>query len=415
MLTTRKVITGVLVVVAVLSLFLLFYHFIRDIILIFSGVVIGVSMSPTVEWLRKRKLPRSLSVILIYSSIVVVFVGIIFLIVPQSTQQISSLAPRFADMYGGVKSYLQNSPYPFVHQLASNLPASLNAMFASPPAGRSGTPAGTVNSTLNLLQSFLMGIFIVGVVLLVGFYWTMEGERVEVNFLMFFPVEKRDSTRELIKDIENRVGGFVRGQGLLAIAIALMDLVAYFIIGLPSFISLALIAGACELIPFFGPTLGAIPALLVAGASDPTRLLWVIVATFIVQMLENHLLNPRIMQKTVGVNPIVVILSITGFGFLFGFYGLLMAIPLAAVIQVVIDRSVLHPPEPKIKAPVGRDRISQLSYEAQEFIQDIRKRVRHKETEPGDGDSDEIEDAIESIATDLGNLLAENNQPDKAL
>ena len=248
--------------------------------------------------------------------------------------------------------------------------------------------------------------------LLIGFYWTLEGERVEYSFLLLFPDQKRERTREIIKDIETRVGGYVRGQGLLALTLGGMALIAYLIIGLPSVLSIAFLAGMFELIPVFGPTLGAIPALLVVLASDPSKILWVILATVSMQFLENNFLAPRIMEKTVGVNPIVTIVSITGFGFLFGFPGLLIAIPLAAVFQVILDRSLIRPVELEIKAPVGRDRLSFLSYEVKEFVQDIRKRVRRKEASTEKENSDEIEDAIESIATDLDTLLTQTHPPE---
>jgi hypothetical protein len=152
--------------------------------------------------------------------------------------------------------------------------------------------------------------------------------------------------------------------------------------------------------------------VLVAMASDPAKIVWVIVATISIQMIENHVLAPRVMKKTVGVNPIVTILSITGFGILFGFSGLFMAIPLAAVIQVIIEQSLLRPAPAEIRVPAGRDNLSKLSYEAQEFVQDIRKLVRRKEAASVAEDGDEIEDAIESIATDLDELLDQNIQPE---
>ncbi len=214
----------------------------------------------------------------------------------------------------------------------------------------------------------------------------------EYSFSLFFPVEKRETARGIIMEIETRVGGFVRGQLLLALAVGALALVAYLCIGLPSVISLAFLAGVFELVPLFGPALGALPAFLVTFASDPAKLVWVILAVFIIQLLENHFLAPRVMQKTVGVNPILTILSITGFGVLLGFPGLLMAIPLAAVFQVILDRSFLRPVESKIEPPTSRDRVSQLSYEVQELVQDVHELIRVKESIPADGDNDEIED-----------------------
>jgi predicted PurR-regulated permease PerM len=379
-------------------------------ILVFTGIVISISIAPAVEWLHRRRLPRSFSVISIYLCLATLFIGVIFLIIPQIFQQSTVLTGQLRNLYGTFRTSLLNSPYLFIHQWLGSLPENLNSIFV-PAFSRTGqTVINSLDWTLNIANSILGGLFILSVVLLIGFYWTLEGERVEYTFSLFFPVEKRDDTREIIKDIETRVGGFVRGQLLLGLAIALMALVAYFLIGLPSVLSLAFLAGVFELIPFFGPALGALPAILVTLASDPAKIVWVILAMFITQFLENHLLAPRIMQKTVGVNPIVTILSITGFGVLFGFPGLLMAIPLAAVIQVILDRSFLEPAENKIKPPVGRDRLSQLSYEVQEFVLDIHKVIRRKNGGSADGDIDEIEDAIEGIASDLDELLAESVQ-----
>ena len=103
----------------------------------------------------------------------------------------------------------------------------------------------------------------------------------------------------------------------------------------------------------------------------------------------------------------VTILAIVSFGSLFGFSGLLLAIPLAAIAQVILDRSVLHPQRLKVDAAIGRDRLSKLSYDAQEFVQDVRKRIRGKEVGIVNTESDEVEDAIETIAADLDVLLAQ--------
>jgi hypothetical protein len=193
-----------------------------------------------------------------------------------------------------------------------------------------------------------------------------------------------------------------------------MALVPYVIIGLPSALPLAFLAGVFEFVPLFGPTLGAIPAMLVALAFDPSKIIWVIVATILMQLFENNVLAPRIMQKTVGVSPIITIVSIIGFGFIFGFPGLLVAIPLAAIFQVLMERSLLRPIGSKINVPEGRDRLSMLRYESQEFIMDIRKLVRRKEASTAQDDNDVIEDAIESIATDLDGLLASTAKADNA-
>jgi hypothetical protein len=133
------------------------------------------------------------------------------------------------------------------------------------------------------------------------------------------------------------------------------------------------------------------------------------VATVIIQQLENILLVPRVMRKAVGVNPFVTLLAFFAFSSLFGIAGALMAIPMAAIIQLVLDRFVFHPSTMEPEASPGRDLASRLRYEAQDLVSDLRKQARLKK-----GGSplrvkqvDQMMDEIETITTDLDALLAQ--------
>jgi hypothetical protein len=186
-------------------------------------------------------------------------------------------------------------------------------------------------------------------------------------------------------------------------------LISYLLIGLPNAFVLALAAGVLEAIPMVGPLLGAIPAALVAWSIAPDRLIWVIVATLIIQQLENSLLVPRIMKRTVGVNPFVTLLALFAFTTLFGIAGALMAIPIAAIIQLALNHFVFQQSTVELEPTAGRDYASRLRYEAQDFIQDMRKQARHQK---GGSDQaimqiEQVMDEIETITTDLDELLAQ--------
>jgi hypothetical protein len=160
-----------------------------------------------------------------------------------------------------------------------------------------------------------------------------------------------------------------------------------------------------------GPLLGAIPAAVIALSVSPSKLIWVIVATLVIQQVENSLLVPRVMRKAVGVNPFVSLLSIFAFSSLFGIAGALMAIPIAAIIQILLDRFVFHPAAMDPEVSAGRDYASRLRYEAQDLAQDLRKQARLKKE--GSAlmvkQTDQVMDEIESLATDLDSLLAQVN------
>jgi hypothetical protein len=160
-----------------------------------------------------------------------------------------------------------------------------------------------------------------------------------------------------------------------------------------------------------GPFLGAVPAALVALSIAPDRLIWVILATIVIQQLEGSLLVPRVMNRTVGVNPFVTLLSLFAFGTLFGIAGALMAIPMAALVQLALNHFVFQPVTVELDASEGRDFASRLRYEAQDLIQDLRKQARHKKrgTDEKVSQIEQVMDEIETITTSLDELLAQSN------
>jgi predicted PurR-regulated permease PerM len=254
--------------------------------------------------------------------------------------------------------------------------------------------------------TFIRGTLATITIFLLGFYWTLESERTLRSLLLFFPSARRERIRELIAEIESRVGGYIRGQILLSTSIFVLALIAYLLIGIQFPLVLAIIAGVMEVVPIFGPALGAIPAILVALSQDPSKVILVVIATVVMQSLENYLLVPRIMRQSVGVNPIVTLLALAAFTSLLGLPGALLAVPIAAIIQLLLDRLVLQAEIQEEVTPAGRDQISRLRYEAQDLALDVRKQLRQKADLTGH-EVDRVEDDIELIAADLDRILAE--------
>jgi predicted PurR-regulated permease PerM len=215
--------------------------------------------------------------------------------------------------------------------------------------------------------------------------------------------------------MEIKLGYYIIGQGALCLMIGVLALIAYLIIGIPNAFILALIAALLEAVPIIGPILGAIPAAIVGLSIGLDKLVWVIVATLVIQQLENILLVPRVMRKAVGVNPFVTLLALFAFSSFYGIAGALMAIPIAAMIQLMLNHYVFHPTESEPDASNGRDFASRLRYEAGDLAQDLRKqtRIKKKGTEIQIGEIDKMMDEIETITTDLGALLAEASSADE--
>jgi predicted PurR-regulated permease PerM len=252
-------------------------------------------------------------------------------------------------------------------------------------------------------------IFMATAILLLAFHWTLDGPRTIQSLLLLAPKEQRAGASEVIAAMSSKLNFYIAGQGVLCLTVAVMALVAYLLIGLPNALVLALVAGVMELIPLVGPLLGALPAMAIALAIAPSQLVWVIVATLIIQQVENAVLVPRVMRKAVGVNPFVSLLAIFAFGSLFGFAGALMAVPLAAIIQLLLNRFAFQPAALMPAVATDRDLTSRLRYEAQDLAQDLRKQARL--TQAGSYQRvrqiDQVMDEIETITTDLDALLAQ--------
>ena len=271
----------------------------------------------------------------------------------------------------------------------------------------------SAGQALGYVASAANGIFMAIAIVLLAFYWTLNGTRTIQVLLQLIPAKHRESSRELITSMETKVGSYILGQGILCVAIGILALVAYLIIGLPNALVLALLAGVLEAVPMIGPFLGAVPASLIALSISPIKLVLVIAATIIIQQAEGSFLVPRVMRKTVGVNPFVSLLAIFAFSSFFGIPGALMAIPMAAIIQLLLDRFVFRSGATESEASVGRDYASRLRYETQELAQDLRKQTRIKQ-EGSDiqiKETDQVMDEIEAITTDLDSLLAQINPP----
>lgn len=408
--TTSRVIQGTLVVILVAISFLLLIRFQNVAVIIFSGIVVSMAMSPSVDWLHRHKLPRSLSVIIMYLALLVLFLSFVLLLVPPIIDQLSSAIPQVEKYYQILKSTLEQSPLLALRQIALNLPNQLAVMLVAESQPTASATLTVVGQAIDITGAILNGLFTLTGILLIGFYWTLEGDIALRALLLSFSSEQRENAREILQEIKARVGGYVRGQGVMMLAIFVADFAIYSLIGVPEALAVALLAGLFEFVPVLGPTLGAIPAILVTFSYDPSKVVLVIVAGALVQFVENNLLAPRVMHKTVGINPIVTLLSLIAFGALFGFAGLLLAIPLAAIIQIIVDRSLLKTPPSDLEVPSGRDQLSKLQFDIQEYIADIRMLIRHKETGSAESELNPIEDLVEIIAVDLDQAIADRSR-----
>jgi predicted PurR-regulated permease PerM len=407
--TFKRVVSATLIFVSVLFGFWLLYRFYQVVFTLFIAIVIGTVIRPAVGWLHQRGLPRGAGIILVYLLLFTLLIVFLVLLFPMIFEQGTTIAATIPGYYQDLRAWVVHYPNPLIARLSGLIPAALPGIT---PVKQTGLEVmASAEQALGYVTSAFHFIFTAIVIMMLAFYWTLDGPRVIQSLLMLAPQDRREGLREMIAAMEAKVGYFIAGQGVLCVIIGVMAYIAYSLIGLPNALALALIAGVLEAVPMLGPLLGAVPAALVALSIAPDKLVWVVVSTLVIQQVENSFLVPRVMSKAVGVNPFVTLLAFFAFTSLFGIAGSLMAIPIAAIIQLLLNYFVFYPTTTEPEVSSGRDFASRLRYEAQDFVLDLRKQARVKKSgsDLRVKQIDQVMDEIETIAADLDTLLAKSS------
>lgn len=406
-LTARDIVLGTLVVAGVTALVWLLVRWHDVIFLLFVAIVISTAIKPAVDFLQRQGLTRSAGIITVYVAVAAFLIVIFALGAPLMGDQGARIANAVPEAYRELRQNMLQTPNLFVWRLGLALPADLPLNGSAPAAEEDAII--TVRDSLAMLTPVFRTVLGVLVTFVLAFYWTMESERLKRALLLLVPIERRESARDLITTMEAQLGRYIVGQGLLMASIALLSFAGYLVMGLPYALVLALVAGLMEVVPLVGPALGAIPAVLVAYSVNPSLVIWVLVFTLVVQQLENNLLVPRIMRRSVGVNPLVTLLALTALSTLFGVIGALVAVPLAAILQLLFFRYVVEREDPANGELEGRDRLSVVYYDTQDLVHDLRRQARAI-NEVDLEEPNLYMDDLETIAVELSNLLSNGSR-----
>lgn len=405
--TFKDTLSAVILFLLVLAGFYGIYRFHHILFSLFVAIIFGTMARPIYQWFINRRIHKNLVSLIMLVGLLALIVGFVLLLLPVLTSQYQTLFSAVPRYYGILRDWIASSNNLLVIRLSESLPVTLNLGEQLPSSSQDAIT--TLNGAVRFLGSGLNTIFVAFVLLLLSYYWMVSGPQIVASSLFFVKQDKRQDVLEIVQEIELKLTRYLVGQGVLSLSIAGLSLIVFLILRLPNAFLLALIAGLFEAVPMVGPILGAIPAVLVALSMPPTTVIWVIVSAMLIQQIENNLLVPRIMDKVVGVNPFISILSISAFTSLYGVGGALMAIPLAAVIQLILDRTLMRK-EPEVEGVInGRDKLNLLRYETQEFLNGLRNQVR--QSQPGDTNNrskiDTAMEEMEMVARDLDSLLAQ--------
>jgi predicted PurR-regulated permease PerM len=412
----RQVFLATLFVATVLLGLWLLYNFRSAAMILLVAIMLGTGLKPVLNWLTNLGMAPVMSKVLIFFLILGLIFAFLGLALPLLINQTTDLSAQLSEYYTDLRLMLIKSPSEVIRGIGLRLSARIEAADLAAPA-LEGVPTvpevdeaqETVNLVTDSFQTAALvfkGILAFLAVFLLAFYWTIEGERVIRAIILLAPTTKREYFLEVIKTIEAKLGGFILGQSVLCLIIAGMSLIAYMLIGLPNAFILAIIAGILEAVPVVGPALGAIPALAVALTMGPDKVVLVLLASIIIQLLENNILVPRVMNRAVGVHPFLTLISLAVFYSILGIGGALLAVPMAAIFQYLINRFVILPLQEPSLATDRRDYGSYLQLQAREITRDLR----HQYSKLPDGveRTSPFQEQIEAVADELVQILQNN-------
>ncbi len=299
-------------------------------VLIFISLLLAAGLEPLIHLLRRGPFNRLSAIIVVYLLIFVALIIVLALVVPPFVSEVSDLIRNLQNP-ATLNSAANNLNIPGLPDLAQQASGSVGDLFKN--VGDL-TPAVTAGLTSLGLVLGIVTVFVITLSILT------EREHIENFVLSFFPARHRPEVRATWQAVQRDWGGWVEAQLIIVVVTALVSWLGFSLIGLKYSLALGILMGLFQLVPLVGPVIGGVPALLVALTRDLTTALIVLVFVVVVLLAVNTFLIPQVLQKLVGVSPLVVMLSFIVGGTLAGITGAFLAIPVAALLQVLYNRTI---------------------------------------------------------------------------
>jgi predicted PurR-regulated permease PerM len=302
-------------------------------LIVYVSVLLSIGFGPVVRTIERhpvkrgdRALPRWFAILVVYLVIVGVLTVAGFLVIPPLVDQAQELWRRLPSMLDNFQTFL-------IDRGLLNQRITLEEAVRSAP-GSPGTAVGTVATAVGSVVGFVIAFI---TILILTFYLLVDSESMYSGFARLFPRETRPRVLAASRKITAKVSAWLNGQLILAGTIGSTAAIGLYLLGVPFFYVLALTAAIGEMVPVIGPIFSAIPAILAGLSVSPRTALFVALFWIAQQQIENHLLVPKVMERQVGVSPVIVIVALLIGGSVLGILGALLAVPTAAIIQVIIQ------------------------------------------------------------------------------
>ncbi len=318
-----------------------FQSFIYSIIfpIIFGGLLYYI-LRPIVLMLEKGRIPHIWAIVLAF---VIVLSALILL----SSYTGSIIKSQFNDFAKSLPFLYERAQNTVNNLLSSNLLSyfDFSSFQTSDIADKvsnflQGAAKSVGKNTINFIGAITNIGSVIIILPVILFYFLKDGHKFMPSVVRFFPASQKDKMRKILTDIDFVLSNYIAGQLLVAFFIGLLMYIGYLIIGLKYSLLLAIFAMITCIIPFFGPWIGIIPAILLSLADNPFMAVKIFIVMTIVQQIDNNFISPQVMKKSMDIHPLTVILLLMGIIPIFGFIGLIIVIPLYSAIKITIKNII---------------------------------------------------------------------------
>lgn len=290
------------------------YQIQQIIIAFFIAVIIMSALNPAVDFLGRLRFPRWLAILLLYLLVFSGFGLVISVLIPPLIDQTTTFVNR-------IVFFFRQTNIPWIN------PEDITSQISQIGLLQTNILKVTVGFFSNLISFIFLFVL--------SFYLLLERKKLDRYLLILFGEGKEKVAEDFVNKLEKRLGAWVRGELVLMTIIGVMTYVGLRLLGVELALPLAILAGLFEVVPTIGPIISAIPAVLMGLTVSPLMAIAVGALYFLIQQLENNLIVPRVMQRAVGIGPLITIISLAIGLKLAGIVGAILAIPIVLVIQIV--------------------------------------------------------------------------------
>lgn len=287
---------------------------------------------PLIQKLQEHDVPRWLAVMLIFILFFGGFGIMLFNGLPRLFIQLHELANEAPSMFRTYESLgmkLMNEMYSLPEIFHDRIEATIKEI--------ENFVDMILAKAIELVKGIIQSFFIFLIIPFLVFYFLKDIDAIKTAVWYFMPKKWRKHGQALAREIDRSLGQYIRGQFLVILILCVLSATVFWMLGLPYPILLGTIVGITEIIPYFGPIIGAVPALFVAMTISPKMVLWVMGAIVLLQLIEGSVLSPLIVGKSLNIHPIIIILVLLAGGEIAGIIGMLFAVPIFAILRVGIS------------------------------------------------------------------------------